>query len=76
MTQAQEDAIKLAYSTLYEHFDGAVLAVVAEVDDGTDAPKEAISIYWLGGRMVALGLAHETLRSISESEQSEWGEEA
>jgi hypothetical protein len=76
MTQAQEDAVKLAYSTLYEHFDGAILAVVAEVDDGTDTPKEAVRIYWLGGRMIAMGLAHETLRSISESEQDEGGEEA
>ena len=62
LTKAQEDAVERAYKELHEHFDSAVIAVMAEFTDETDQPKEATRFYWSGGQMAAIGLAYEAAR--------------
>jgi hypothetical protein len=54
-----------AFAELGEHFTGVVIAVVAEVE-AADNEQEAAQYYYSGGRLQALGLCHEAIRSISE----------
>jgi hypothetical protein len=71
LTQAQEDALARIYKEMHEHFDGAVIGVMCNVEDGTDTAKEAVRFYWTGGRMLALGLATEAAQVVRESFQYE-----
>lgn len=64
LTKAQDQALEQARQLLAEHFDTAVIAVLANGlhDDG--GQSEITSIHHTGGRMAAIGLAVEAQRAI------------
>ena len=55
----QEDALKQAYRLLGEHFDGALISVVAEIGNFDGDAKEASRVLWSGGYLQARGLCAE-----------------
>lgn len=54
-TPAQNMAIERIADILREHFDGGLVAVVADADDH----REISTVFWHGGGMRAMGLAVE-----------------
>ncbi len=56
-TQAQKDAVDSAWKTLTEHFPNVILAVATTCGSGDN--EEATQYLFHGGRVGAIGLAHQ-----------------
>lgn len=64
LTKAQNAALEQARQLLAEHFDTAVIAVLANGLHHDGGQSEITSIHHTGGRMAAIGLAVEAQRAI------------
>lgn len=71
-TPAQEQAMEKVYDILREHFDASVFAVVTDIE-ATDG-QEVNTIYWHGGRIRALGLAHLATHKLTVRASDDLGE--
>ena len=56
-TDVQRAELEKAWDILTEHFNGVLLAVLAECGDAVE--KEAVRVYFKGGRVQAIGLCEE-----------------
>lgn len=64
LTHAQEQALERVRQLLHEHFETAVIGVLAVVDRQGGGQDEVTHVFHTGGRMAAIGLAAEAQRAI------------
>ncbi len=61
-TQAQQEALQKVFEIIGEHFDGALVVVNSEADDGQS--RSITNIFWTGGYLAALGMTEAARQFI------------
>jgi hypothetical protein len=59
-------------NALGRRFDAVLFAYCTDIKDG----EEATQVYWRGGRILAIGLAHDTLHKITRQRPDRIDEDA
>lgn len=74
-TQAQRDAVARMYDIAKEHFDGAVICVLASGEQGDGRETETTDGVYCGGRVQAIGLLTEMRELLLQDGMPDEGEE-